>query len=104
MKKSITILSGQLLDDESFISLSELCRVSHLSAEDVVEMVDYGLLEPVGNKVNDWQFPLIALRRLKIAMRLRRDLELNLAGTALLLELLEELHDLRKKITQNHHL
>jgi chaperone modulatory protein CbpM len=38
------------------------------------------------------------LRRARIAVRLERDLELNLAGVALALDLLEELEQLRQQL------
>ena len=39
-----------------------------------------------------------ALRRARLAVRLERDLELNLAGVALAVELLEELAQLRREL------
>ncbi len=39
----------------------------------------------------EWRFSGAALRRARLALRLERDLELNLAGVALALELMEEL-------------
>jgi chaperone modulatory protein CbpM len=38
------------------------------------------------------------LRRARLALRLERDLEINLAGVALALELMEELEYLRRKL------
>ena len=98
MKKSIQIISGQILDDNTFISLADLCHISHLSSDEILEMVAYGLIEPIGDTVAQWRFPLIVLKRLKLVMRLQHDLELNLAGAILLTEVLEELHQLRRII------
>jgi len=52
----------------------------------------------VGNTLAEWQFDINALRRLRQAQRLQQDLEINAAGVALALELLDELIVLRTKL------
>ena len=44
-----------------------------------------------------WRFSGAQLRRARIALRLERDLGLNAAGVALVLELLEELEQFRRE-------
>jgi chaperone modulatory protein CbpM len=46
----------------------------------------------------EWHFSGAALRRARVAVRLERDLELNLAGVALALDLLDELAQLRHEL------
>jgi chaperone modulatory protein CbpM len=92
------VVSGILIDEAWEKSLLELCRVCHTDIDVVIEMVDYGLLEPKGHSSEDWSFNVNDFRRLQKALRLHRDLEINLAGVALALDLMEELDLLRKKI------
>ena len=61
-------------------------------------MVEYGLLEPIGKSPEKWKFKADALRRSKAALRLQHDSGVNLAGAALVLDLLDELEELRTKI------
>jgi len=46
----------------------------------------------------EWRFSGTALRRTRLALRLERDLELNLAGVALALDLMEEVERLRRAL------
>jgi chaperone modulatory protein CbpM len=50
------------------------------------------------NESGEWQFSGEALRRARLALRLHRDLEVNLAGVALALQLMAEIDGLRRAI------
>jgi chaperone modulatory protein CbpM len=94
------VLSGVVLDEEMTLSLAELCRASCVCAEEVIAMVEEGLLEPGGTSPADWYFPADSLLRLRAALRLQRDLQINLAGVALAMDLLDELRVLRERLRQ----
>ena len=64
----------------------------------IVEFVEEGVLNVVEINTTEWHFTGTALRRARLALRLERDLELNLAGVALALELMEELEHLRREL------
>ena len=89
---------AELLERASAVSLRELCQVCGIHAEMVMEMVEFGILEPVGRPPSEWQFPAVSLVRSKRALRLVRDLQLNLAGAALALELLDEMDEMRRQM------
>ncbi len=89
------LLSGIVLDEETMLSLGDLCNACSRHAEWVVELVDEGILQPVGRNQDQWRFPGTSLQRAHIAMRLQRDLEINLAGVALALDLMDEIESLR---------
>ena len=93
-----SLLSGELLDDEVILSLAELCRVCELPARQVVELVEYGVIEPVGSDPQRWQFHGVSIRRVRCAIHLQRDLGVNTAGAALALDLLEEMSRLRRRL------
>jgi chaperone modulatory protein CbpM len=92
------VLSGHVLDEEFSLSLAELCRSADLHAEQIVAMVEEGLLEPVGKDPHTWRFSGTAVRRVHIAIHLQRDLQVNLSGAALALELLDEIRELRTRL------
>lgn len=91
-------LSGEVLGDELELTLSDLCRACHLHAEEVVELVEEGVIEAAGRDLSHWRFRATSVRRIHCAVHLRRDLGVNWAGAALALELLDELHMLRSRL------
>ena len=92
------ILSGILLDDETELSLNDLCRACSSSAEWVIALVEEGALEPVGYEQTRWRFTGTSLQKAHTAMRLQRDLGINLAGIALALDLLDEMETMRARL------
>ncbi len=90
----------ELLDENLEITLRELCRACDTHAEFVMELVEYGVLSPRGRAPGEWRFPGTDLVRIKRAIRLRRDFDLNLSGLALSLELLEEVQYLRRLLAE----
>jgi chaperone modulatory protein CbpM len=94
-----TILTGIIVEDSTEFTLGELSRACNMPAEWVLALVEEGVIEPVGTDQAHWQFPGHCLRRVRIAQRLQSDLGINLAGTALALELLEEVEILRQRIS-----
>lgn len=98
MTEAMTVVSGIILDEGSLLSLTEITYYCGADAETVLNMVNEGLLEPLGDTPGNWRFPCSQLRRARAALRLQRDLELNLPGAALVLDLLDELHRLRARV------
>ena len=98
MNKEMIEISGTVMDENIRFTLVEICRLGKTNAECVIEMVEEGILEPEGLSVYDWSFDATALKRLQTALRLQRDLGVNLPGTALVLDLLEEMDHLRRQI------
>lgn len=91
-------LSGLLLDSESSLTLGELSRCCGVHAEFIVELVAEGILEPLDSDPGLWRFSGLSLLRVNRALRLRRDLGINLAGIALVFELMDEIDQLRARL------
>ena len=91
-------LNGVLLDETIELSLSELCTACARHTEWIIELVDEGILEPVGAERSQWRFPTVSLQRALTTSRLQNDLGINLAGVALALELLDEIDTLRARL------
>lgn len=97
------ILNGILLDEQTELTLNDLCCACASSAEWIVELVEEGALEPVNMKLlsqqqTQWRFSVNALQRARTAMRLQHDLGINLAGIALALDLLDEINTLEARL------
>ncbi|GMQ88002.1 MAG: hypothetical protein BMS9Abin08_1218 [Gammaproteobacteria bacterium] len=89
------VLSGIVLDEETVLSIGDLCHACSRHAEWVVELVDEGILQPTGRNQDQWRFPGTSLQRARTAMRLQQDLQINLAGVGLALDLMDEIEALR---------
>ncbi len=80
-------------------TVHEVCEICEVSLERVVSFVEFGVLMPEGTELDDWRFPAQSILQTRRAYRLQRDLELDLPGLALALELLEEITGLRRELT-----
>lgn len=94
-----TLLTAIIVEEHMALSLAEISRGCAVHAECIIELVDEGVLAPVGADPRAWRFPARELRRAKIALRLQRDLGINLAGAALAIELLDEVDALRARLS-----
>ena len=94
----VSVVTGTVVNEERGIPLAQLCRACGLSVEAVIAMVEEGILEPVGERPGRWRFSPDSIRRARIALRLQRDLDLNIAGAALALDLLDHLEELRARL------
>jgi len=95
-----SLLTGDLLDEDVELTLAEFCRTCSLPAERVRELVEEGIIDPLGRDPARWRFRWVSVRRVRCALRLERDLGINLAGAALALDLLEELAVLRARLNR----
>jgi len=90
-------LPGILFDETAVLSIKDLSRMCAVDEWHIVEFIDEGVLEAVVIE-SEWRFSGTALRRTRLALRLERDLELNLPGVALALNLMEEIEQLRREL------
>jgi len=91
------VLSGSLFDESARLSIGDLSRMCAVDERHIVEFVEEGVLHVVGVST-EWRLTGNELRRARLALRLERDLELNLAGVALAVELIEEISQLRREL------
>lgn len=89
---------GEIIDETVELSLNDLAQRCSVKTEFVVAMVYEGVLEPRGERPEEWYFGGQDLIRLRRALRLQQDLDVNLPGVALALELLDELEELRSRL------
>lgn len=99
MAKNEPIFEVELLDTRTTFTLREFCERGDVHAEFVIKLVSYGVISPVQEgAVRDWNFDVPALARLRKAQRLQQDLDLNVPGLAMSLDLLDDVERLRREV------
>ena len=89
-----------VLDDTMTWGIAEICDLCRVDSNLVNEMISEGLLTPQGTSPETWRFNAVAVKRIQVTLRLQNDLRVNLPGAALVLDLLEEIEELRSRIRQ----
>lgn len=87
-----------ILEEQQDLTLGELCRACRSEVEELIALVDEGVIAPRGAEPTGWRFTGVQLRRARVAVRLQRDLGVNTAGAALALQLLDEMDELRARL------
>ena len=87
-----------ILDETEEVTLSDLTRSCRVHAEWVMELVEEGVIEPLGPGGPQWRFSATSVVRVQKAQRLQRDLGVNLPGIALALELLDRIEALEARL------
>ncbi len=100
--KVLKVISGKILEEEASLTLVEICQNCQAPAETIIRLMEHGVISPSqGTKSSQWRFQQSALIRADKALRLKRDLGINNAGVALVLELMDEIDNLHTQI--KHH-
>ena len=100
VKQTTDILSGYIIEDETRLTLRQLCDACAVRAEYIIELVDEGFIEPSGLEKSHWCFSGVSIRRVQKAKRLQHDLGINLAGVALAIDLIDEIEFLRARLNR----
>ncbi len=90
-----SVVTGMIIEEHSELTLEDVSRFCTVRQDRVVALVEEGILEPAGAEPTQWRFPENSLQRAARALRIQRDFEVNLAGVALVLDLLDEIEELR---------
>jgi chaperone modulatory protein CbpM len=87
-----------LLDETEQVTLADLTRTCRVHAEWVMELIEEGVIEPLGPGGPQWRFSATSVVRVQKAQRLQRDLGVNLPGIALALQLLDRIDALEARL------
>lgn len=87
-----------IIEDNPKITLEELCHACAVTPEFIQEIIEYGVLNPEESGFEQDHFTTAHLQRVRTVVRLQRDLQVNLAGAALALDLMEQLEKMRAKV------
>jgi chaperone modulatory protein CbpM len=98
MRTNLSVLQCQVVEEDVEMTLAELCQACDTEHDLIEQLVAHGVLEPRGDAPPAWVFVGSSLRRTRVALRLMRDLELNLPGAALAVDLLDEITRLQRDL------
>lgn len=85
-----------IIDDNNLLTLEEICRAIHVDNDLMIQLIEYHIIQPKGSSQKEWAFDHLALRRAKLARNFYYDLEVNLAGIGLLLDMIDRIEELEK--------
>jgi chaperone modulatory protein CbpM len=97
-RQSAPVVHADLIDTATLCTVEELCLACSVDANWIAELVEHGVIEPIGEVGVDWRFTSLTIVRVAKAKRLERDLDLNPPGLAVVLDLLDEIDDLRAQL------
>jgi hypothetical protein len=83
-----------------YMTLETLAAAVDMHPDLVAQFVTYGLVEPMRMEERELWFGPDAMRRLRTMRRLREDLGINLPGIAVVLDLLERIEMLQRKLAK----
>jgi chaperone modulatory protein CbpM len=86
------------IHEDISVSYIELCQTYHIPESVLRELLSHGLLADVSEPIEDMHFSPLMLNRIQAAFRLQKDLDLNLPGAVFVLELRDELQQLRDEL------
>ena len=79
-----------------FVSFDELCQCVSISEAQIVDLIEQGVVRPeAGRRQEEWRFSHFALTVVSKADRLHHQLAIDWSDMPLVLEMLEELDQLR---------
>ena len=76
-------------------NIQEFTRITGMNTDVLYEIIEEGIIEPGGERPEDWQFDTHMLTVVKKATRLHYDLDIDWTGIALVLDLLDRMQSLR---------
>lgn len=88
------------LDESTHLVLEEMLRLSGLSREELVALVECGAVEPEGMTVEAWTFNARSALLARRAAGLRLEFGLDTQGTSLVLGLLERIDELEQRLRE----
>lgn len=98
MIKSTELIIIADYSQDTLLTIEELAEICGITPEQISELISYAILHPQGKAQMEWRFDSMQIKRAQKAVRLQRDLEVNVAGIALVLDLMDELDMLRNRL------
>jgi chaperone modulatory protein CbpM len=95
-----------LLTEHLEVALEELAQASGLSQHEIVELVEYGVFQPVGSAppgpsgASAWRFSSRTIVLGRRASRLKADFDLSLSALSLVLTYLQRIEEMEAELAQ----
>ena len=97
MAKDLKVFESIVIDTDSPLTLEQLVTALHAQHDFIYQLIEYELISPMGSGPEDWGFDSNCLRRAKRAHSFYYELEINMQGVALALDLLDQIESLKKR-------
>jgi len=98
MSPSSKLPVAEIIGHELEADLDQVCRLCGLDSQELLDWVHEGVAEPRGPESGHWRFSARQVRRVFVARRLKRDLELDTHALPVVLDLIEEVELLRRRV------
>src|SRR4249920_3929503 len=92
------LLTGSVIGDEGVLSIEELARACGAEPQWIIELVAVGVLTPQGTETSRWRFRATDLTCARRVVRLQRDFDASLDAAAVMLDLLDQIEQLRARL------
>ena len=94
-RRGNTTILHVTVEEIAELSFDEVCAACQVSPDFVMELIAYGTIEPEGFSTETWRFDATHIHTIRTAMHLHHDLEVNHAGIALAIDLINQIEELR---------
>ncbi len=85
-------LPGEIFEEGAILSVADLARMFAVEEQHIVALAEEGVITALEIESTEWRFSGADIRRARIALRLERDLGINLPGAQLAGEPRRHLH------------
>ncbi len=92
------VIAGVIIEESHTLTLEEFCSATQTEKQTIIKMIEYQLIQPIGDSPEEWRFDSLSLKRGRMATSFYRDLEVNMAGIALAFELLDKIQELQHHV------
>lgn len=92
-----------IIDSSTCLNIADFAKACGQPHDWVVALVEHSILEKPEPQPERWQFVGEELARARRAWRLQRDFDANLTAVAVMLDLLDEVNQLRAQIALHRH-
>lgn len=94
-----TVVTGVVVGDHvSQISFLDICHHYAIPEDMLLELLEYGLISEIVHPTKETMLTQQHLQRILSAHRLQQDLEVNIHGAILALELMDEVKELQRQL------
>jgi chaperone modulatory protein CbpM len=91
MKKNEIVIIADYSESEP-MTLEELIEVTRSTPDFIQDLIEFGILS------DEEEYDLTQLNRIKTVQHLQRDLEINMAGAAMVIDLLDQMEEMRARL------
>lgn len=89
-----------LPERSDLVAWGQMVELTRIDPSCLAELLDLGWLEPVCTQAENYLFRLRDVYRVQKLLRLRKDLDISVLGGTIIVDLVERVEDMEKKISE----